>query len=107
MKLLPLHSSFVSWVSSVRGISYSYWLPAGGEIDGNHFQFLFKSAPHMGPRTLCPGQSCGVAGTDSAIPERWQASSQRNPEAGLAQMKIVKDSEEIWAAHKWESIDFL
>ena len=67
----------------------------------------FKSAPHMGPRTLCPGQSCGVAGTDSAIPERWQASSQRNPEAGLAQMKIVKDSEEIWAAHKRNSIDFL
>ena len=44
---------------------------------------------------------------DSAIPERWQASSQRNPEAGLAQMKIVKDSEEIWAAHKWKPIDFL
>ena len=52
----------------------------------------------MGPRTLCPGQSVGVAGTDSAIPERWQASSQRNPEAGLAQMKIIKDFEEIWAA---------
>ena len=59
------------------------------------FFYKFKSAPHMGPRTLCPGQSCGVAGTDSAIPERWQASSQRNPEAGLAQMNIVRERTEI------------